>query len=102
MLKALKLSELTGALNARLVGADVSFDGVSIDIQAGDTIVIGGDGAGQAEPATEQKQHPPGQAVLGILPVKHHGRAPPSGQDEKRDSRGNGHGGVVNPSRYWE
>jgi UDP-N-acetylmuramoyl-tripeptide--D-alanyl-D-alanine ligase len=34
MLKALKLSELTGALNARLVGADVSFDGVSIDSRA--------------------------------------------------------------------
>ncbi|KAB0499498.1 UDP-N-acetylmuramoyl-tripeptide--D-alanyl-D-alanine ligase [Pseudomonas moorei] len=34
MLKALKLSELTGALNARLVGADASFDGVSIDSRA--------------------------------------------------------------------
>ena len=34
MLKALKLSELTGALNARLVSADASFDGVSIDSRA--------------------------------------------------------------------
>ena len=34
MLKALKLSELTGALNARLIGADASFDGVSIDSRA--------------------------------------------------------------------
>ncbi|KJZ66324.1 UDP-N-acetylmuramoyl-tripeptide--D-alanyl-D-alanine ligase [Pseudomonas fluorescens] len=34
MLKALKLSELTGALNARLVTADASFDGVSIDSRA--------------------------------------------------------------------
>ena len=34
MLKALKLSELTGALNARLISADASFDGVSIDSRA--------------------------------------------------------------------
>ena len=34
MLKALKLSELTGALNARLIAADASFDGVSIDSRA--------------------------------------------------------------------
>ncbi len=34
MLKALKLSELTGALSARLVSADASFDGVSIDSRA--------------------------------------------------------------------
>ncbi len=34
MLKALKLSELTAALNARLVSADASFDGVSIDSRA--------------------------------------------------------------------
>ncbi|EJM64004.1 UDP-N-acetylmuramoyl-tripeptide--D-alanyl-D-alanine ligase [Pseudomonas sp. GM49] len=34
MLKALKLSELTGALNARLVSVDASFDGVSIDSRA--------------------------------------------------------------------
>lgn len=34
MLKALRLSELTGALNARLVSADASFDGVSIDSRA--------------------------------------------------------------------
>ncbi|MGN8346506.1 UDP-N-acetylmuramoyl-tripeptide--D-alanyl-D-alanine ligase [Pseudomonas sp. SMV71] len=34
MLKALKLSELTNALNARLVAADASFDGVSIDSRA--------------------------------------------------------------------
>jgi UDP-N-acetylmuramoyl-tripeptide--D-alanyl-D-alanine ligase len=30
MLKALKLSELTNALDARLIAADASFDGVSI------------------------------------------------------------------------
>lgn len=34
MLKALKLSELTGALNARLISVDASFDGVSIDSRA--------------------------------------------------------------------
>ncbi|MGH8410467.1 MAG: UDP-N-acetylmuramoyl-tripeptide--D-alanyl-D-alanine ligase, partial [Pseudomonas sp.] len=34
MLKALKLSELTGALNGRLIAADASFDGVSIDSRA--------------------------------------------------------------------
>ncbi|WP_421548717.1 UDP-N-acetylmuramoyl-tripeptide--D-alanyl-D-alanine ligase [Pseudomonas sp. QD4] len=34
MLKALKLSELSSALNARLVAADCSFDGVSIDSRA--------------------------------------------------------------------
>lgn len=34
MLKALKLSELTGALNARLISSDASFDGVSIDSRA--------------------------------------------------------------------
>ena len=34
MLEALKLSELTGALNARLVSADASFNGVSIDSRA--------------------------------------------------------------------
>ncbi len=34
MLKALKLSELTGALNARLIAADATFDGVSIDSRA--------------------------------------------------------------------
>lgn len=31
MLEAMTLSQLTGVLNARLVGADASFDGVSID-----------------------------------------------------------------------
>ncbi|MBR7199317.1 MULTISPECIES: UDP-N-acetylmuramoyl-tripeptide--D-alanyl-D-alanine ligase [Pseudomonas] len=34
MLKALTLSELTNALEARLIGADASFDGVSIDSRA--------------------------------------------------------------------
>ncbi|WPN73773.1 UDP-N-acetylmuramoyl-tripeptide--D-alanyl-D-alanine ligase [Pseudomonas germanica] len=34
MLKALKLSELTNALDARLIAADASFDGVSIDSRA--------------------------------------------------------------------
>jgi len=34
MLKALKLSELTNALDARLISADASFDGVSIDSRA--------------------------------------------------------------------
>ncbi len=34
MLKALNLSELTNALEARLIGADASFDGVSIDSRA--------------------------------------------------------------------
>ena len=34
MLKALKLSELTSALDARLISADASFDGVSIDSRA--------------------------------------------------------------------
>ncbi|MEN2393570.1 UDP-N-acetylmuramoyl-tripeptide--D-alanyl-D-alanine ligase [Pseudomonas halotolerans] len=34
MLKALKLSELINALNARLIAADASFDGVSIDSRA--------------------------------------------------------------------
>jgi UDP-N-acetylmuramoyl-tripeptide--D-alanyl-D-alanine ligase len=34
MLKALKLSELTNALNGRLISADASFDGVSIDSRA--------------------------------------------------------------------
>ena len=34
MLEALKLSELTGALNGRLVSADASFNGVSIDSRA--------------------------------------------------------------------
>ena len=34
MLKALKLSELTNALNARLIAADATFDGVSIDSRA--------------------------------------------------------------------
>jgi len=34
MLKALKLSELSAALNARLIAADCSFDGVSIDSRA--------------------------------------------------------------------
>jgi UDP-N-acetylmuramoyl-tripeptide--D-alanyl-D-alanine ligase len=34
MLEALKLSELTGALNGRLVAGDCSFDGVSIDSRA--------------------------------------------------------------------
>jgi UDP-N-acetylmuramoyl-tripeptide--D-alanyl-D-alanine ligase len=34
MLKALKLSELTGALNGRLLVADATFDGVSIDSRA--------------------------------------------------------------------
>lgn len=34
MLKALKLSELTNALNGRLIAADASFDGVSIDSRA--------------------------------------------------------------------
>src|SRR5476651_439418 len=34
MLKALKLSELTRVLNARLVSGDASFDGVSIDSRA--------------------------------------------------------------------
>lgn len=34
MLKAWTLSELTNALNARLVGPDVTFDGVSIDSRA--------------------------------------------------------------------
>lgn len=34
MLKALKLSELTVALNGRLLGADASFNGVSIDSRA--------------------------------------------------------------------
>ncbi|MBH3444144.1 UDP-N-acetylmuramoyl-tripeptide--D-alanyl-D-alanine ligase [Pseudomonas moraviensis] len=34
MLKALTLSALTNALEARLIGADVSFDGVSIDSRA--------------------------------------------------------------------
>nr|BFE94408.1 hypothetical protein GCM10020185_49440 [Pseudomonas brassicacearum subsp. brassicacearum] len=34
MLKALKLSELTSALNARLIAADATFDGVSIDSRA--------------------------------------------------------------------
>ncbi|NUT76444.1 UDP-N-acetylmuramoyl-tripeptide--D-alanyl-D-alanine ligase [Pseudomonas sp. C1C7] len=34
MLKALKLSELTSALNGRLIGVDASFDGVSIDSRA--------------------------------------------------------------------
>jgi UDP-N-acetylmuramoyl-tripeptide--D-alanyl-D-alanine ligase len=34
MLEALKLSELTGALNGRLVADDCSFDGVSIDSRA--------------------------------------------------------------------
>ncbi|QXI21910.1 UDP-N-acetylmuramoyl-tripeptide--D-alanyl-D-alanine ligase [Pseudomonas iranensis] len=42
MLKALTLSELTNALEARLIGADASFDGVSIDsraIQAGQLFI---------------------------------------------------------------
>ncbi|MFJ3378526.1 UDP-N-acetylmuramoyl-tripeptide--D-alanyl-D-alanine ligase [Pseudomonas sp. NPDC086112] len=34
MLKALKLSELTSALNGRLIASDASFDGVSIDSRA--------------------------------------------------------------------
>lgn len=34
MLKALSLSELTNALEARLIGTDASFDGVSIDSRA--------------------------------------------------------------------
>jgi UDP-N-acetylmuramoyl-tripeptide--D-alanyl-D-alanine ligase len=34
MLKALKLSELTRALNGRLIASDASFDGVSIDSRA--------------------------------------------------------------------
>ncbi len=34
MLKALTLSELTNVLEARLIGADASFDGVSIDSRA--------------------------------------------------------------------
>lgn len=34
MLKALTLSELTNALEARLIGADANFDGVSIDSRA--------------------------------------------------------------------
>jgi UDP-N-acetylmuramoyl-tripeptide--D-alanyl-D-alanine ligase len=34
MLKALKLSELTSALNARLIAADATFNGVSIDSRA--------------------------------------------------------------------
>lgn len=34
MLKALKLSELTNALNARLISADATFSGVSIDSRA--------------------------------------------------------------------
>ncbi|WP_426205774.1 UDP-N-acetylmuramoyl-tripeptide--D-alanyl-D-alanine ligase [Pseudomonas sp. TWP3-1] len=34
MLKALKLSELTNALDARLIAGDASFDGVSIDSRA--------------------------------------------------------------------
>ncbi|MHC8307226.1 UDP-N-acetylmuramoyl-tripeptide--D-alanyl-D-alanine ligase [Pseudomonas sp. PB3P13] len=34
MLKALQLSELTGALNARLIADDAAFDGVSIDSRA--------------------------------------------------------------------
>ncbi|MEZ1319053.1 UDP-N-acetylmuramoyl-tripeptide--D-alanyl-D-alanine ligase [Pseudomonas fluorescens] len=34
MLKALKLSELTVALNGRLLGADASFNGISIDSRA--------------------------------------------------------------------
>ena len=34
MLKALKLSELTNALNARLIAADATFNGVSIDSRA--------------------------------------------------------------------
>ncbi|MHB2249710.1 UDP-N-acetylmuramoyl-tripeptide--D-alanyl-D-alanine ligase [Pseudomonas fitomaticsae] len=34
MLEALKLSELTNALDARLISADASFDGVSIDSRA--------------------------------------------------------------------
>lgn len=34
MLKALNLSELTNVLEARLIGADASFDGVSIDSRA--------------------------------------------------------------------
>ncbi|WP_236168912.1 UDP-N-acetylmuramoyl-tripeptide--D-alanyl-D-alanine ligase [Pseudomonas atacamensis] len=34
MLKALSLSELTNVLEARLIGADASFDGVSIDSRA--------------------------------------------------------------------
>lgn len=34
MLKALTLSELTNALEARLIGSDASFDGVSIDSRA--------------------------------------------------------------------
>ena len=42
MLKALKLSELTNALDARLVSADATFDGVSIDsrgIKAGQLFI---------------------------------------------------------------
>ena len=34
MLKALKLSELTGVLNGQLLAADATFDGVSIDSRA--------------------------------------------------------------------
>jgi hypothetical protein len=59
----------------------------------------GGHRAGQAQPATEQQQHAPRQALLGVLPDQHHPPAALGGQQEQHDAGRDGDGGVVELAR---